>query len=77
MLHFKSANGSRASRRWAKSGKAKKTFPRGGSLKVNRASRWSAISLIGDPPQKQYLTRAGFLMEAFTGEGKLVRKATG
>ena len=31
-----------------------------------RASRWSAIGLIGDTGKKQYLTRAGFLMEAFT-----------
>ena len=32
-----------------------------------RTSRWSVIGLIGDTgAQKQYLTRAGFLMEAFT-----------
>src|SRR5215831_10339286 len=93
MLQFKSANGSRASRRWEKSGKTKniskrkksegvsrlplvgdqplrrarpKTFPRGGSLKAYRASRWSAIGLIGDPAQKTVLDEAGFLMEAFT-----------
>src|SRR5215467_6348726 len=54
MLQFKSANGSRASRRWAKSGKAK-TFPRGKSLKVYRASRWSGIGLIGDPGPKTVL----------------------
>src|SRR5215471_18080729 len=54
-----------------------KTFPRGRSLKVYRASRWSAIGLIGHPAQKTVLDEAGFLMEAFTGEGKLVRKATG
>src|SRR5689334_23150014 len=75
MLHFKSANGSRASRRWAKSGKAKH-ISKVSSLKVYRASRWSAIGLV-IPAQKQYLTTASFLMEAFTGEGKLVRKATG
>jgi hypothetical protein len=45
-------------------------------LKVYRASRWSAIGLIGDPAQKTVLDEAGFLMEAFTGTGKLVRKAT-
>jgi len=45
------------------------------SLKVYRASRWSGIGLIGDPGPKQYLTTAGFLMEAFTGE--LARNATG
>src|SRR5215831_4725939 len=65
MLQFKSANGSRASRRWAKSGKTK-TFPRGRRLKVYRASRWSAIGIIGDPAQKTVLDEAGFLMEAFT-----------
>src|SRR5215831_17801686 len=43
-----------------------KTFPRGRSLKVYRASRWSAIGLIGDPAQKTVLDEAGFLMEAFT-----------
>jgi hypothetical protein len=43
---------------------------------VYRASRWSGIGLIGDPGPKQYLTTAGSLMEAFTEEGKLVRKAT-
>src|SRR5262244_1861169 len=64
MLQFKSANGSRASRRWAKSGKTK-TFPRGRRLKVYRASRWSAIGIIGDPAQKTVLDEAGFLMEAF------------
>jgi hypothetical protein len=35
MLQFKSANGSRESRRWAKAGKTK-TFPRGRNLKVYR-----------------------------------------
>ena len=65
MLQFKSANGSRASRRWAKSGKTK-TFPRGRRLKVYRASRWSAIGIIGDPAQKTVLDEAGFLMEALT-----------
>jgi len=75
MLQFKSANGSRASRRWAKSGKTK-TFPRGRRLKVYRASRWSAIGIIGDPAQKTVLDEAGFLMEAFAREVKLVRKAT-
>src|SRR5215470_5185221 len=43
-----------------------KTFPRGRSLKVYRASRWSAIGLIGGPAQKTVLDEAGFLMEAFT-----------
>src|ERR1700752_5298292 len=43
-----------------------KTFPRGRSLKVYRASRWSAIGLIGYPAQKTVLDEAGFLMEGFT-----------
>ena len=66
MLQFKSANGSRASRRWAKSGKAEHISKEMSSLKVYRASvgRRSASSVI--PAQKQYLTTAGFLMEAFT-----------
>ena len=34
------------------------------------------IGLIGDPAQKTVLDEAGFLMEAFTGTGKLVRGAT-
>src|SRR5215471_17561858 len=72
MLQFKSANGSRASRRWAKSGKTK-TFPRGRRLKVYRASRWSAIGIIGDPAQKTVLDEAGFLMEAFTKPASIRR----
>ena len=39
-----------------------------------RASRLSAIGLIGDPAPKKYLTRVGFLMEAFTGQGKLFER---
>ena len=35
-------------------------------MKVYRASRWSAIGIIGDPAQKTVLDEAGFLMEAFT-----------
>jgi hypothetical protein len=31
-----------------------KTFPRGRSLKVYRASRWSAIGLIGDTTKKHF-----------------------
>ena len=55
MLQFKSANGSRASRRWAKSGKAEHISKEMSSLKVYRASRWSAIGLIGDPRPKTVL----------------------
>ena len=47
-----------------------KTFPRGRSLKAYRASRWSAIGLIGDPAQKTVLDEAGFLMEAFTNRSR-------
>jgi len=40
---------------------------------VYRASRWSAIGIIGDPAQKTVLDEAGFLMEAFTGtSGRIV-----
>src|SRR5262249_39075490 len=73
MLQFKSANGSRASRRWAKSGKTK-TFPRGRRLKVYRASRWSAIGIIGDPAQKTVLDEAGFLMEGGYVDGRGTRR---
>jgi hypothetical protein len=39
-------------------------------LKAYRASRWSAIGLIGDPAQKTVLDEAGFLMEGFTDSGE-------
>ena len=66
MLQFKSANGSRASRRGGEVRKGQTHFQEVKSVKVYRASRWSAIGLIGDPAQKTVLDEAGFLMEAFT-----------
>ena len=47
MLQFKSANGSRASRRWAKSGKTKNNSKRKKSEGVSR------LPLVGDQPPRR------------------------
>ena len=55
MLQFKSANGSQGESAVGEVRKGQKHFQKGRSLKVYRASRWSAIGLIGDPGPKTVL----------------------